>query len=170
MKRKYVPVRMRNEVLERVKKEALTRGLSISETIGILVEKSFESSSENRSASSQVIDSKMIRHQIETAIKNIPGSAPGIDPKVIRYLVETLARIDSILGAITLDRPGGEGKYKDWMKAAKSKAKETVQELRMDDGSAPMETTSPKKTFPKIEETKETEKSDGDFFKSLPQI
>ena len=29
MKRKYVPVRMRNEVLERVKKEALTRGLSI---------------------------------------------------------------------------------------------------------------------------------------------
>ena len=33
MKRKYVPVRMRNEVLERIKKEALTRGLSVSETI-----------------------------------------------------------------------------------------------------------------------------------------
>ena len=170
MKRKYVPVRMRNEVLERVKKEALTRGLSISETIGILVEKSFESNSENRSASGPFIDSKMIRYQIETAIKNIRGSAPGIDPKVIRYQVETLARIDSILGAITLDRPGGEGKYKDWMKAAKSKAKETVQELRMDDGSAPMETTSPKKTFPKIGENQETEKSDLDFFNSLPQI
>lgn len=173
MKRKYVPIRMRTEMFERVKKEALARGLSVSETIGTLLERSFKSEGENRSeisSSGPVIDSKMIRYQIETALKNIHGSAPGIDPKVIRYQVETLARIDSLLEKMALDRPSGEGKLGDWMKDANKKIKATVQDLRMDDGSAPMETPSPKKTFPKIGENQETEKSDLDFFKSLPQI
>lgn len=189
MKRKYVPVRMRTEVLERVKKEAIARGLSISETIGTLVEKSFESALDNRSEETgrgagfdtetikEIIEeaiknlpSSMIRHQVEVALKNLPGLVPGIDPKVIRYQVETLARIDSILEEMTSARPGGEGKHQDWIQAANAKVKKIVQELRIEDESAPMETSSPKKTFPRIGEKQETEKSDLDFFRSLPQI
>lgn len=161
MKRKYVSVRMRNEVLERVKKEAFARGLSISETIGTLVEKSFESGLENRSEGTgrgagfdtetikKIIEeaiknfpASMIRHQVESAIKNIHGLAPGIDYKVIRYQVETLARIDSILEEMIRDRPGGEGKHRDWMKNANEMVKKTVQELRMEDESTPVASTA----------------------------
>ena len=43
MKKKYVPVRLPEEVLERVKKVALAQGKSVSEEIGILVRNSLES-------------------------------------------------------------------------------------------------------------------------------
>ncbi|MHB8544265.1 MAG: Arc family DNA-binding protein [Leptospirales bacterium] len=43
MKKKYVPVRLPEEVLERVKKVALAQGESVSEEIGILVRNSLES-------------------------------------------------------------------------------------------------------------------------------
>ena len=169
MAKKPMTIWITDESRERIKKRAGLAGKKLSDFVRELIETGLENRSEI-SSSGPVIDSKMIRYLIETALKNIHGSAPGIDPKVIRYQVETLARIDSMIEKMALDRPGGEGKLGDWMKDANKKIKATVQDLRIDDGSAPMETTSPKKTFPKIEETKETEKSDGDFFKSLPQI
>ncbi|MHB1910352.1 MAG: Arc family DNA-binding protein [Nitrososphaerales archaeon] len=43
MKKKYVPVRLPEEILERVKKVALAQGKSVSEEIGILVRNSLES-------------------------------------------------------------------------------------------------------------------------------
>ena len=166
MAKKPMTIWITDESRERIKKRASLAGKKLSDFVRELI----ESGSENRSDSSPVIDSKMIRYQVDNAIKNIHGSAQGIDLKVIRYQVETLARIDSLLEKMALDRPGGEGKLGDWMKDPNKKIKATVQDLRIDDGSAPMETTSPKKTFPKIGENQETEKSDLDFFKSLPQI
>lgn len=192
MKRKYVPVRLPGEVFERVKKEAEIRGLSVSETIGNLVRKSFESRLENRSdispsidlemilsriemtiksshGYSSGIDQKSIRYQVETAIKSSHGSGSGIDPKLIRYQVETLAKIESILAAMALDRPGGEGKIMNWMKDANAKAKKTLQELQVDE--IEKDPGIPKKTFPKVGEKQKEETDKGDFdFNSLPQI
>lgn len=65
MKRKYVPVRMRDEVLERVKNEAGRRGLSVSETVGILVTKSLDSGSESVSG----IDPESVRKAVEAAFR-----------------------------------------------------------------------------------------------------
>ena len=126
MKRKYVPVRMRNEVLERVKKEALARGMSVSETIGMLVEKSFESSTENRSErrwEDPGFDLETIKKMIEEAIKNAPLSGPGLSPEMnkqtmwetvsaavnsamksqepIRFLAANTARINAMLNGMS---------------------------------------------------------------------
>ena len=101
MKRKYVPVRMRNEVLDRVKKEALTRGLSVSETIGILVEKSFESEIANRSEGicrGPGMEPETIKKMIEEATKNIHVSRPGIDRETIKKIIAEA--IDPILGSL----------------------------------------------------------------------
>ena len=126
MKRKYVPVRWSDEVLERVKKEAGSRGLSISETVGILVRKSLDSSSESGPA----IDPELVKKEVDSAIRfglepalkaitllrseisglskgpapdpvgNAPGSAPEIRPEVVRFLAEKVARIDALLEAV----------------------------------------------------------------------
>ena len=123
MKRKYVPVRWSEEVLERVKKEAGSRGLSISETVGILVRKSLDSSSE----SGPTIDTELVKKEVDLAIRfglepalkaitllradlsglskspspdpvgNGSGSAPEIRPEVVRFLAEKAARIDALL-------------------------------------------------------------------------
>ena len=101
MKRKYVPVRMRNEVLERVKKEALARGMSVSETIGMLVEKSFESGTENRSErrwEDPGFDLETIKKMIEEATKNIHVSGPGIDQEAIKKIIAEA--IDPIVGSL----------------------------------------------------------------------
>ena len=105
MKRKYVPVRMRNEVLDRVKKEALTRGLSVSETIGILVEKSFESEIANRSEGicrGPGMEPETIKKMIEEATKNIHVSCPDLAliPRTSERMVTTEATIGSIASAI----------------------------------------------------------------------
>ena len=126
MKRKYVPVRWSEEVLERVKKEAGSRGLSISETVGILVRKSLDSSSE----SGPTIDTELVKKEVDLAIRfglepalkaitllradisglskspsqdpvgNGSGSAPEIRPEVVRFLAEKAARIDALLEAV----------------------------------------------------------------------
>ena len=126
MKRKYVPVRWSEEVLERVKKEAGSRGLSISETVGILVRKSLDSSSE----SGPTIDTELVKKEVDLAIRfglepalkaitllradisglskspspdpvgNGSGSAPEIRPEVVRFLAEKAARIDALLEVV----------------------------------------------------------------------
>lgn len=126
MKRKYVPVRLPEEVLERVKKEAGSRGLSVSETVGGLVTKSLDSGSESGSG----IDPETIRKEVDSALKSglepalktlallraeISGlskgqapdpvgngseTAPGIRPEVVRFLAEKVARIDALLEAV----------------------------------------------------------------------
>lgn len=126
MKRKYVPVRWSDEVLERVKKEAGSRGLSISETVGILVRKSLDSCSE----SGPTIDPETVKKEVDSAIRfgleptlkaitllradisglsnipapdpvrNAPGSAPEIRPEIVRFMAEKTARIDALLEAV----------------------------------------------------------------------
>ena len=123
MKRKYVPVRWSEEVLERVKKEAGSRGLSISETVGILVRKSLDSCSE----SGQTIDPGTIKKEVDSAIKSGfepalkamtllraeiselsknpapdhggtgPVFPPEIRPEVVRFLGEKVAKTDALL-------------------------------------------------------------------------
>ncbi|MHB1286523.1 MAG: hypothetical protein ACYCYP_08195 [Leptospirales bacterium] len=126
MKRKYVPVRWSEEVLERVKKEAGSRGLSISETVGILVRKSLDSSS----VSVPTIDPETVRKEVNSglkfglepvlktltllraeisgfskgtapdSIKSAPGPAPEIRPEIVRFLAEKVARLDALLEAV----------------------------------------------------------------------
>ena len=123
MKRKYVPVRWSEEVLERVKKEAGSRGLSISETVGILVRKSLDSSSE----SGPIIDTEFVKKEVDSAIRfglepalkaitllraeisglskspapdpvrNAPGPAPEIRPEIVRFMAEKAAKTDALL-------------------------------------------------------------------------
>lgn len=123
MKRKYVPVRLPEEVLERVKKEAGSRGLSVSETVGSLVAKSLDS----RSESGPGIDQEIIRKEVDSALRsglepalktltllraeisglskgsdpdqsrNGPESAPEIRPELVRFLAEKAARTDALL-------------------------------------------------------------------------
>ena len=168
MKTKVIRIRIDSETETRLKNVAASEGKSVSETIRSLIMQSLESSSKHVATGSG-IDPKMIRYQVETAIKNMHGSSPGIDPKIIRYQVETLAKIDSILAAMTLDRPGGEGKIRDWTKDANAKATKTLQELQVEEiGSAPV---APKRNFPKVGEKQKEETAKGDFdFQSLPQI
>ncbi len=101
MKRRYVPVRLPEEVLARVKKEAGKRGLSVSETIGILIAKSFDSDS----GSGPGIDSESVQKEIESALRS------GFDPirKMIADLRAEVARLPDVLKIILtgkLDLPG----------------------------------------------------------------
>ncbi|AKS24308.1 hypothetical protein ABH19_11945 [Leptospirillum sp. Group II 'CF-1'] len=96
---------MRNEVLDRVKKEALTRGLSVSETIGILVEKSFESEIANRSEGicrGPGMEPETIKKMIEEATKNIHVSSPGIDQGAIKKIIAEA--IDPIVASVVTMR------------------------------------------------------------------
>jgi|ACXJ01.1.fsa_nt_gi hypothetical protein len=123
MKRKYVPVRLHEEVLSRVKNEAGRRGLSVSETVGILITKSLDGPPESGSG----IDPETIRKEVgsglrsglEPALKTLAllraeisglskspvpdpvgngsGSAPEISPEVIRFLAEKASRTDALL-------------------------------------------------------------------------
>ncbi len=123
MKRKYVPVRLSEGVFERVKNESGKRGLSVSETVGILIAKSLESGSE----SGPTIDPETLRKEVDSGlkfglepvlktltllraeisglskglapdpVKNGSESAPEISPEVTRFLSEKTARTDALL-------------------------------------------------------------------------
>ena len=126
MKRKYVPVRLQEEILFRVKNEAGNRGLSVSETVGILIAKSLDSGSESGSG----IDPETIRKEVDSALKsglepalktltllraeisglskssapdpigNGSGAAPEIRPEVVRFMAEKVARTDALLEGV----------------------------------------------------------------------
>ena len=123
MKRKYVPVRLSEGVFERVKNESGKRGLSVSETVGILIAKSLESGSE----SGPTIDPDTLRKEVDYGlkigllpvmetitllraeisglskgldpdpVKNGNGSAPEIRPEVVLFLTEKVSRTDALL-------------------------------------------------------------------------
>jgi hypothetical protein len=133
-KKKYVPVRLDGEIFESVKKVALSQGKSVSETVGILVQKSLDHN--------QGIDLVEIKKMIEEGLKplvtsvavmraEIRGIEPGLSPEVVRYQVETLARIESFFRDMTKDRPGGEGKLTDWGKNAKKEALQALEGLEI---------------------------------------
>jgi hypothetical protein len=127
MKKKiYVPVRMPDDILVRVKKMAGDQGRSVSETVGFLVRKSLDSSSE----SGPTIDPEIIRKEIDFSLKfgleaalkainllrdeisglikspapdparNAPCPAPEIKPEVVRFLAEKAAKTDALLEAV----------------------------------------------------------------------
>jgi len=139
MAKKYVPVRMDGEIFESVKKVALSQGKSVSETVGGLVTKSLG----HGVHPGQEIDPEAIRKMIAEAIDplktsvavmraEIRGIEPVLSREVVRFEVETLAKIESILAAISRDRPEGERKIMDWMQTANKRAKEILRGLQMD--------------------------------------
>ena len=126
MKRKYVPVRLSEGVFERIKNESGKRGLSVSETVGMLIVKSLDSSS----VSVPTIDPETVRKEVDSglkfglepvlktltllreeisglskgtapdSIKSAPGPAPEIRPEIVRFLAEKAVRIDALLEAV----------------------------------------------------------------------
>ena len=142
MKRKFVGVRMPDDILVRVKKMAGDQGRSVSETVGILVLKSLESGP----VSGPEMDLELLKKAIgeerdeheethrELAKMGLlpdPPNGSGLSPEVVRYLVETLARIESFLKSMTEDRPGGSGKLTDWGKAAKTEGTKVSEDLKI---------------------------------------
>ncbi|MHB1756926.1 MAG: hypothetical protein ACYCT9_05370 [Leptospirillum sp.] len=138
MKKKFVGVRMSDDILVRIKKIAGDQGRSISETVGLLVLKSLDSGTQP----SQGIDPAEIKKMIDEGLKplvtsvavmraEIRGIEPGLSPEVIRYQVETLVRIESFCKNLTRDRPGGEGKLTDWGKNAKKEALQALEGLEI---------------------------------------
>lgn len=127
MKKKYVPVRMPDDILVRVKKMAGDQGRSVSETVGILIVKSLESSPE----SGPTIDLETIKKEVDLAIRlelepalkvitllrseisglskspaldhggTDPVSVQEIRPEVVRFLGEKVARIDALLVGVS---------------------------------------------------------------------
>jgi len=141
-KKKFVGVRMSDDILVRIKKMAGDQGRSVSETVGMLVVKSLESGPGTdieafkkaiRELRKEGEDEE--KYQITLAelglesLKTPPSE--GLSPEVVRYQVETLAKLESILAEIVRDRPMGEGKIKDWMKAANTAAETVLKNLRM---------------------------------------
>ena len=82
-KKTYVPVRMPDDILVRVKKMAGDQGRSVSETVGMLVMKSLDSGSE----SGPEIDQEIIRKMVESAVQ---ASGLGDLRAEIRALERTL--------------------------------------------------------------------------------
>lgn len=127
MKRKYVPVRLSEGVFERIKNESGKRGLSVSETVGMLIVKSLDSSSVSVPTT---IDPETVRKEVDSglkfglepvlktltllreeisglskgtapdSIKSAPGPAPEIRPEIVRFLAEKAVRIDALLEAV----------------------------------------------------------------------
>ena len=98
MKRKYVPVRLPGEVLERVKKEAGDRGLSISETVGILIAKSLDTGSE----SGLGIDPEVVRKEIISALQ------AGLEP-ISKTLILVKAELSGLPDSIKFALAGKPG-------------------------------------------------------------
>lgn len=118
MKKKFVGVRMPDDILVRVKKIAGDQGRSVSETVGILVGKSLESGSN----SGLGIDPEIIRKEVDSAIRSglepilkpltlllskgmdpdpvKTVSAPEIRPELGRWLAESSARSEALLLAV----------------------------------------------------------------------
>ncbi len=93
MKRKYVPIRLPEELLERVKKMAGSRGLSVSKTVGILIAISleFDSGSDLNSVT------EVVRKEIISALQ------AGLEPisKTLILVKEELSDLpDSIKFAL----------------------------------------------------------------------
>ncbi|MHB8422333.1 MAG: Arc family DNA-binding protein [Leptospirales bacterium] len=120
MKKKYVPVRLPEEVLERVKKIALAQGKSVSEEIGILVRNSLESDHgpdqveafkkairELRNEGKGEEDYRAVLADLGLESLNTPsGSASGIDPKVIRFLTEKVSLTSALLIGVSSKMAG----------------------------------------------------------------
>lgn len=142
MKKKFVGVRMSDDILVRIKKIAGDQGRSISETVGLLVLKSLDSGTQP----SQGIDPAEMKKMIEEGLKplvtsvavmraEIRGIEPGLSPEVVRYQVETLVKIESFCKNLTRDRPSGETKLRDWNKNAKDESEKELTKLHIDKGS-----------------------------------
>ncbi len=154
-KKTYVPVRMPDDILVRVKKMAGDQGRSVSETVGMLVMKSLESGSNSGPEIDQVTIRKVIKEALKPLAEkmdilvpdwkvalsdidlesarglSVSENGPGLSLEIVRYLVETLARIESVLSSTTMDRPGGPGKQQEWGKIARAAAEKAVDELKM---------------------------------------
>jgi hypothetical protein len=122
-KKTYVPVRMQDDILVRIKKIAGDQGRSVSETVGMVVRKSLDSSSE----SGPTIDPELVRKEVDSGLKsglepviktltllraeisgmsknpapdpvrNAPGPAPEIRPEIVRFMAEKAAKTDALL-------------------------------------------------------------------------
>ncbi len=118
MRRKNVTVRLPEEVFGRVKKEAISGGRSVSETVGILVLKSLESGR----ASVPAIDPESVKKAVESVLRKTgldevnagirdlgqalsdtrttgAGASTGYPwtKDQVRHLVYTAARMDRLL-------------------------------------------------------------------------
>ena len=93
MKRKYVPVRLPEDLLERVKKMAGSRGLSVSETVGILIAISLESDS----GSGLNSVTEVVRKEVVSAIQ---ASLEPISKTLILVKAELSGLPDSIKFAL----------------------------------------------------------------------
>ena len=98
MKRKYVPVRLPEDLLERVKKMAGTRGLSVSETVGILIAKSLESDSGSGPNSIP----EVVRKEIVSALQ------AGLEP-ISKTLILVKAELSGLPDSIKFALAGKPG-------------------------------------------------------------
>ena len=143
MKKTYVPVRMPDDILVRVKKMAGDQGRSVSETVGILVLKSLESGP----VSGPGMDMEMLKKAIgeerdeheethrELAKMGLlpdPPNGSGLSPEVVRYLVETLARIEYFFEETTKASPKGEGLLLSRNVKAKEALENKLKELHIE--------------------------------------
>ena len=143
MKRKFVGVRMPDDILVRVKKMAGDQGRSVSETVGILVMKSLESGP----VSGPVMDLEILKKAIgeerdeheKTRLTLVkmgllpdPPNGSCLSPEVVRYQIETLVRIESFFESMMKASPNGEAKLREWNKTAKEKLEETLKSLQME--------------------------------------
>ena len=143
MKKTYVPVRMPDDILVRVKKMAGDQGRSVSETVGILVLKSLESGP----VSGPEMDLELLKKAIgeerdeheethrELAKMGLlpnPPNGSGLSPEVVRYLVETLARIEYFFEETTKASPKGEGLLLNRNVKAKEALENKLKELHIE--------------------------------------
>ena len=152
MKKKFVGVRMPDDILIRVKKMAGDQGRSVSETVGLLVRKSLESGP----VSGPGMDPETIRKEVESvlgpglgeirmdlrimraelaglhpnALRGIVPEKEDVSPEVVRFLTEKAARIDALLVGVSSKISGSNvGDHADRMKQANVLAQGEIKKL-----------------------------------------